>query len=291
MDDQTVWDDFRAHSRTFSLATRLLPREVQLPVATLYLYCRTVDTVADVLAPAEGAEAARAELAEVEHALGRTLALDPPPGALWPRLARVHERFGLSEAALRELLDGARWDVDGRAVETDADLVRYSDLVGGCVGAMMLPFLAAPGQDRAALDGSARALGIGMQIANIVRDVGEDRDTLGRVYLPAARLRAHGVDLWALQAPTPDYACLLEGVMGLAEGYFETGLGAIDGLLPRAQAAIRAAARMYREILNEVRAAGYDDLSRRAVVPARRKMALVVADDYAARRDALLDAP
>lgn len=287
MDDTTLWEDFRAHSRTFSLATRLLPRDVQLPVATLYLYCRSVDTVADVLLLDEGPDAARAELDRMEDALACTLAGRPPDGPLWPRLARVHDRFRLPERPMRQLLAGARWDVDGRAVETDADLVHYSDLVGGCVGAMMLPFLTAPGQDAAALDGPARALGIGMQIANILRDVGEDRDTLGRVYLPADRLADAGVDLAALAAPSPAYAALVEDVMALAEAHFEAGIGALDALLPRVQPGIRAAARMYRELLNEVRANGYDNLTRRAVVPTRRKLALVAADDYAARRDAL----
>ena len=50
-----------------------------------------------------------------------------------------------------------------------------------------------------------------------------------------------------------------------------------------------AAARMYREILNEVRAAGYDNLGRRAVVPLGRKLRLVVHDDYARRRARLVE--
>lgn len=287
MDDRSLWDDFRAHSRTFSLATRLLPRDVQLPVATLYLYCRSVDTVADVLLPQAGRDAARDALGAMERDLVATLDGHPPDGPLWPRLARVHERFGLPEKALRELLEGALWDIEGCTVATDADLVRYSDLVGGCVGAMMLPFLTASEEDPAALEASARDLGIGMQIVNILRDVGEDRDTLGRVYLPAHRLRAAGIDLATLRAPTPAYAALVEDLMALAEVRFATGLAAVGRLLPLAQPAIRAAARMYREILNEIRANGYDNLRRRAVVANNRKVTLAVRDDYAERRDAL----
>lgn len=290
LDDRTLWDDFRAHSRTFSLATRLLPRDVQLPVATLYLYCRSVDSVADVLMPQAGRDAARDALGAMERGLANSLSGSPPAEPLWTRLARVHDRFGLPEAPMRQLLDGARWDIDGRTVETDADLVRYADLVGGCVGAMMLPFLTGLGHDRAALDAPARDLGIGMQIVNILRDVGEDRDTLGRVYLPADRLRAAGIDLAALDAPTPAYAAVVEDLMALAEARFASGLAAVDGLLPIVQPAIRAAARMYREILNEIRAHGYDNLTRRAVVPTGRKVALAVRDDYAERRDALRNA-
>ena len=45
---------------------------------------------------------------------------------------------------------------------------------------------------------------------------------------------------------------------------------------------------MYREILNEVRQAGYDNLSRRGVVPLRRKLRLAVHDDYGRRRARLV---
>ncbi len=75
----------------------------------------------------------------------------------------------------------------------EADLLRYCELVGGTVGAMMLPFLTSPDTDRTALDADARALGVAMQLANILRDVGEDRRVLGRCYVPAtllARFRA-----------------------------------------------------------------------------------------------------
>ncbi len=76
--------------------------------------------------------------------------------------------------------------------------------------------------------------------------------------------------------------------MGMAEAQFSRGLRATDRLAPAVQGAIHAAAVLYREILNEVRAAGYDNLTRRAVVPLARKLRLLVQDDYAARRDGLV---
>src|SRR5690606_350730 len=45
--DRFLLRTFRHHSRTFSLAAKLLPRPVRLPIATVYLYCRTIDTLAD----------------------------------------------------------------------------------------------------------------------------------------------------------------------------------------------------------------------------------------------------
>lgn len=284
--DRRLWQAFRYHSRTFSMAARLLPADVRLPVATLYLFCRTVDTLADERVLEVGPEQALEEVAALRRKLDATLDGQPPAGFLWQRLGQVHQQFALYPEALYELLDGACWDLEGRPVETRQDLIDYSNLVGGSVGAMMLPFLLDRRADFERAEAPARALGIAMQITNILRDVGEDRHDLGRLYLPRRRLRAYGLAPNALVA-AERYPLLLEELMAEAEARYDEGLAGI-GLLPwRMRVGIRAAARMYREILNEVRAAGYDNVRRRAVVPWWRKGALVLWDGYARRKAAL----
>lgn len=291
-EDRYLRRAFRHHSRTFSLATRLLPRAERLPVAVLYLYCRTVDTLADDRVYEIGTACALAELDQMRSALDATLAGRPPSTGrntlLWRRLAEVHETYGLRPSPLRQLLDGAGWDLSDQPVQTRADLLAYSDLVAGSVGAAMLLFLVRQRADIDRLDGPARALGNAMQITNILRDVGEDWRDLGRAYLPQTDLDAHGLRIDAIIDAAPDvpsaYADLVESLMAEAEALYRRALDEIDGLRPGVQAGIRAAARMYREILNGVRANGYDNLSRRAVVPLHRKLPLVVHDGYAARR-------
>ncbi len=294
-EDSYLWQSFRHHSRTFSLAARLLPAEVRLPVATLYLYCRTIDGIADERVLDVGPDVARAELDAARRALDRTLAGDPPEGLLWRRLTEVHAAFDLLPEPLYELLAGADWDLSGRGIETTDDLLAYSELVAGSVGAMMLPFLVAERGDIAALMPTARSLGKAMQITNILRDVGEDLGRLGRVYLPAALLRAHDLDRADLAALTRDgqasdgYVALLERVMAEAETLYDVAEAGIAALPLRSRVGIAAAARMYREIMNEVRAAHYDNLRRRNYVPLARKLRLVVDDAYARRRARLRD--
>ncbi|WP_412068133.1 phytoene/squalene synthase family protein [Rubrivirga sp. IMCC43871] len=285
---------FRHHSRTFSLATRLLPRPVQLPVAVLYHYCRTVDTLADERSAEIGADAALVEVDALEAGLDGALSGRPPGGEhalLWRRFADVHDRYSLDPHPLRQLLDGARWDLRGRTVETRADLLAYADLVAGSVGAAMLPFLVRDGADRARLDAPARAMGNAMQITNVLRDVGEDWRDLGRCYLPADDLAARGLDIGALVAaapPIPDaYAELVESLMGDAERLYDQGGRGIGALRRRARWGIRSASRMYREFLNGVRANGYDNLSQRAAVPLPSKLRALTSDGYARRRDGL----
>src|SRR6056297_2935558 len=183
-ENQWIWESFQYHSRTFSLAARFLPRPVQMPIATLYLFCRRVDSIADQRVLEVGAERALDEVATVRDRLDETLAGHPPDDeVLWRRLAEVHDQYNLHRTPLEELIDGAVWDLRDRPIETKQDLIDYSNLVGGSVGAMMLPFLSDNGRFDT-LETAARQLGIAMQITNIVRDVGEDIDHLGRVYLP-----------------------------------------------------------------------------------------------------------
>lgn len=158
----------------------------------------------------------------------------------------------------------------------------------------------------------AAAMGHAMQLTNILRDVGEDARDLGRVYLPADALAAAGLapadgsaalaDVLAdARAPhgwderaRARYAALVESLARDAEALYDHAAEAVPHLRAAARPGVRAAARMYREILNEVRAAGYDNLSRRAVVPTRTKLARVLdGRSYDRRRRALAcaDAP
>jgi phytoene synthase len=257
-----------------------------MPVATLYLFCRTVDEIADRLVLDVGPAEALLRLREVETALESTLLLAPPHEMLWKRLAAIHEEYGLADAPMRELISGARWDLEGRPVNDVDDLVEYSNLVGGSIGAMMLPLL---GDGRTIeADKQARDLGIGMQITNIIRDVGEDLKGLSRSYIPTTLADEFGVDPSSPSPASHAYQQLMEHLMSMAEAYFASGLAGIDSLPPAMRSGIRAATRFYRQILNEVRHNVYDNISKRAYVPGRRKFWCLIVDDYERRRARLI---
>ena len=285
-EDQWIWESFRYHSRTFSLAAYLLPRSVQMSVATLYLYCRRVDSIADQRVLEVGRDRALDEVKQVRDRLDETLAGTPPSNTvLWRRLAEVNEHTCLPREPLYELIEGAIWDLEARPIESEEDLIDYSNLVGGSVGAMMLPFLASADRHED-LEPAARRLGIAMQITNIVRDVGEDINDLDRVYLPERWMDLHDVPVDALRAAriSNGYPSLLERAMETAERFYTDSSEGVSALPFRSRHGIRAAARMYREIMNEVRANDYDNLSRRAYVSLRRKLSLILYDGYDGRK-------
>ena len=261
-----------------------------MPIATLYLFCRTVDSIADRRVVEIGPARALDEIEALKNKLNATFCGRPPEAFLWQRLYQIHDRFALHPDPLYELIDGAVWDLKGRAIETRQDLIDYSNLVGGSIGAMVLPFLLENRSDFDHAEPAARALGIAMQITNITRDVGEDVQRLNRTYLPRTWLCAHGLSPEDLRgaAPPASYPLLMETVMETAEVFYDEGIAGITALPGRMQTGIRAAARMYREIMNEVRARRYDNLTQRAYVLLPRKAALILHDGYERRKGRLL---
>lgn len=258
----------RDGSRTFLAASHLLPRRVRDPACALYAFCRAADDAVDLPGEHDGGPAAVLE--RLAERLELAYAGRPGPAAADRALADVVARFAIPRALPDALLEGFAWDAAGRTYEDLAELTAYAVRVAGTVGAMMALLMG-----ERTRDGIARAIDLGaaMQFTNIARDVGEDARN-GRVYLPRAWLREAGIDpeAWLLR---PQASPALEAVVArlLAEANrlyrrAEAGIGRLPG---SCRPGIRAAARLYAAIGDEVGRTG-DSVGRRAVVPPRRKL-------------------
>lgn len=271
----------RGGSRTFHAAARVLPRRVHRPATAVYAFCR----VADDLIDAGGGQAA---LQHLQARLDDIYAARPAPVPADRALAVVVARHAIPRALLDALLEGFAWDAAGRRYDTLEDLHAYAARVAGTVGAIMALLM---GERSPA--GVARAcdLGIAMQLSNIARDVGEDARA-GRLYLPLAWLREAGVDpdTW-MQAPafSPALGRVVARLLAAAESLYARADAGIAGLPLDCRPGIGAARRLYAEIGAEVAREGHDSVTRRAVVPGRRKLALLARSTAAALRPGAAD--
>lgn len=261
-------DLLRGGSRSFDAAARMLPARVHEPASALYAFCRVADDLID--------EAHAGP--DVLHArLDAIYAGCVPPGIAHApdrALARVVREHGLPRALLDALLEGFAWDHAGRRYATLPDLLDYAARVAGTVGAMMAVLMGATGAEAVS---RACDLGVAMQLSNIARDVGEDARA-GRLYLPTDWLTEAGVDpgTW-LRDPvhSPALAHCIDRLLTVAEATYQRAIPGI-ALLPRdCRPGIGAAALLYREIGRRVVRHGCDSVTRRAVVPATTKLALV----------------
>ena len=255
-------------SRSFALASRLLPRRVRNPATAFYAFCRVADDLVDEGDPSRGLEQLRCRLEDVYA--GRRLD-DPIDRAL----AMVVSNAAVPRAVLDGLVEGFAWDAHGRRYPDLGHLHEYGVRVASTVGVVMT--LLMERRDPAAL---ARAcdLGAAMQLTNIARDVGEDARR-GRIYLPLDRLRAAGVDheAWLAQ-PTalPGVRVVTLELLDEADRLYQRAAAGIGVLPADCRRAIRAAAWIYRDIGRVLRQRGGDGVTGRARVGAARKVWLVL---------------
>lgn len=257
----------RGGSKTFFAASLLLPASVRASATSLYAFCRLADDAVDV--EADGAAA----LADLHHRLAQIYAGRPLPLDADQALAAVVMRHGIPHALPAALLEGFHWDTVGRRYETLEDVHDYAARVAGTVGAMMALIMGARSSHCLA---RACELGVAMQLTNIARDVGEDARN-GRLYLPRQWLREAGIDPEAwLAAPRFDAAlgAVVARLLAAADELYDRAAHGIAELPRNCRPAIQAARRVYAEIGREVERAGLDSVSRRAVVPPRRKLRL-----------------
>jgi phytoene synthase len=258
-------ESIRRHSRSFSFASRLLPVATRSDVERLYAWCRWCDDGVDA------ATSPTAAAAFVDRAASdlRLIAAGSEPVAaesLW--LATLVRRHQLSIPAAEALLAGMQSDLTPAADFHAADLMRYCFRVAGAVGVLMCPILGL--QDRRFLPHAA-ALGMGMQLTNIARDVAEDWRR-SRCYLPVewtAGLHPNGA--------APDAESVRSGVrrvLDAADGLYAAGDSGIAALDADARLAVRAASSIYRAIGTRIRRRDYRVLEKRARVSGVEKLGL-----------------
>ena len=255
-------------SRSFAAAARILPRRVRAPATALYAFCRVADDAVDTEAdPRASVRRLRARL----DAIYANAPFDHPADRAF---AAVVAEYEMPKALPAALIEGFEWDAEGRRYETLDALHAYCARVAGTVGAMMALLMGVRDAPRLA---RACDLGVAMQLTNIARDVGEDARN-GRIYLPLEWLREAGVQpaVWeAAPAYTPAVRGVVHRMLADADALYARSEAGIAALPADCRSAIRAAGRIYAEIGRLVRNPGFDPVGTRAIVPRRRKIALL----------------
>ncbi|MCA9565215.1 MAG: phytoene/squalene synthase family protein, partial [Myxococcales bacterium] len=188
-----------ANSKSFHLASRLLPEDVRQRAVVIYAWCRRVDDAIDECPPGTEQEALarlhdelNAVYAEPGDSQGESQ-VDIDHDVILRAFRSVVRERRIPRQYPADLLEGMRWDVEGRRYRTIETLYHYCYCVAGTVGLMMSHVM---GVRRESALRNATHLGMAMQLTNICRDVVEDWQR-GRLYLPES---------WLAEVGEPDLA-------------------------------------------------------------------------------------
>ncbi len=256
----------REHSRTFFIASALLPPDQRRAIQALYAFCRVSDDLVD----RDGGDKA----SNLHDWRQRSLSNRPPSDDLvalaW---ADTSARYHIPRQYAEQLLDGIASDLAPARYETFADLTHYCYAVASTVGLMVMHIVGYSGNEAIPY---AVKLGVALQMTNILRDVGEDWRN-GRLYLPREELTAYGLTEADVERGVVDdrWRAFLRFQIQRTRQLFAEALPGVALLGKNSRFAIRAAAELYQAILNDIEAHDYDVFHRRARVDDRRKVALM----------------
>jgi phytoene synthase len=254
----------RVHSKSFYLASGLLPYAKRRAARVLYAFCRRTDDIVDK---------ARGDASE-ELARWRARALASQPGTDDPLLLAWHDvriRHRIPLTYVSHLLDGIGLDLTQKRYATFDELARYCYGVASTVGLMAMHIIGF--KDRSALPYAVK-LGVALQLTNILRDVGEDFSQ-GRIYLPQEDLSrfGYGEDDLARGVVDERFQVLMDFEIARAHRLYAEAWDGIPLLSGDGRLAIAAAGDLYRAILDKIVKNNYDVFQRRAQLSAVEKLA------------------
>jgi phytoene synthase len=255
------------HSRSFHLASALLPPAKRRAVRALYAFCRTADDIVDC-GSAQRADQLAAWRSEVLSPVPST---GDPVALAW---TDTRLRFNVPLRYAEQLIDGVARDLVTVRYETFDQLAAYCYGVASTVGLMSMHIIGFAGREALPY---AIKLGVALQVTNILRDVADDWRA-GRLYLPQADLERFGLAEADIAAATatgqlpPGWRAFMRYQIARNRLLYQEALPGLRLLDPDGRFAIGAAAELYAAILEDIEAHDYDVFSRRAHTTAWNKV-------------------
>ena len=268
-------------SKSFALASRVLPPALRDDAAMLYAWCRYCDDVID------GQEMGHGQIEDYKIGQGDRLEMlrektraalngEPTEDPVFAGLARVVTAHEIDHRHPFDLLKGFEMDAEERVYNSVDDILDYSYHVAGVVGVMMANVMGV--RDSATLD-RASDLGLAFQLTNIARDVIDDAKA-DRVFVPQDLLTAAGAPIDAKdQLDREAWPALHKAAcaqLDIAEQYYDSAKVGIKELDFRCAWAISAALKVYREIGEKLREGGPEAWEGRVGASNGRKVALAL---------------
>jgi phytoene synthase len=257
----------RKHSKSFHLATSLLPKADRRAIRALYGFCRDTDNIVDD------------PQVEVYHDLNwwreevnRTWQEQERPILMaW---AHTRERYGVPHLYGDELIEGCEMDLKLDRYQTFGELERYCYCVASTVGLMAMHILGtATGIEYEDAKPYAIKLGVALQLTNILRDVGEDARR-GRIYLPLEDLKRFNVSEEDIMRHKLDDRTirLLQFEIERAYHLYEEAWPGIRFLAEKARFSVAVATDVYRGILGKIISNQYNVFTQRAFLTRSEKL-------------------
>jgi len=259
----------KASKSNLALAFAALPPVRRRDITTFYAFCRLVDDIADD--PGLPTDEKRRRIGLWRECIADDFAGEP---ALAPAIREIIRKYMIQRSLFGEILDGVEIDLDPRRYATFEDLEAYCYRVAGAVGLVSIEIF---GYRNEACKEYAVALGTALQLTNILRDIREDWENGGRVYLPREDMEHFQYTTGDLDvhAHNENFLRLMNFEADRATAFYTKAAALLPPEDRRSMTPARIMAEVYGRILRKMRAGGFRVFEKRYRLGTLRKAAIV----------------
>ena len=275
--EKYVQEKAAASGSSFYYAFLFLPPPRRAAITAFYAFCREVDDVVDEVSDPG---VAATKLAWWRNEVAASFAgrpSHPVTKALMPHT----DDYAIRAEHLLAVIDGCQMDLEQSRYLDYAGLARYCHLVAGVVGEVAAGIF---GRTQGATITYAHKLGLAMQLTNIIRDVGDDARR-GRIYLPVSELKQFDVKAQEVlnRGYSERFTALMKFQAERAHRCYDEAFALLPDADRRAQRPGVMMANIYRTLLREIEADGFQVLHQRTSLTPLRKLWIAMRTNWRGR--------
>ncbi len=275
--EQYVQQKAAGSGSSFYYAFLFLPPPRRAAITAFYAFCREVDDVVDEV---QDPSVAAAKLAWWRNEVAQAYA-GRPSHPVMQALAVHAPAYDIRAEHLAAVIEGCQMDLEQSRYLDYPGLERYCHLVAGVVGEVAANIF---GRTQEATLAYAHRLGRAMQLTNIIRDVGDDARR-GRIYLPVSELKQFDVKAQEIlqRGYSERFTALMKFQAERAHRCYDEALALLPEADREAQKPGLMMANIYRTLLREIEADGFQVLHQRVALTPVRKIWIAMKTHWRGR--------
>ena len=247
----------KKYGTSFYFATQFFPREVREGIYAIYAFARIPDEIVDDPDCSDHDEAVRKLTAWCDDWRQAMWAGGSEHDAVLNFIAKAFRKYRILMDDCEAFLKSMFMDEEKFAYENYAELEEYMYGSAGVIGLMVTRVVGYSSDDAFEY---AKKLGYAFQLTNFLRDIREDYDGLGRVYMPQDELARYGLtnsDI-ALKKRDERFVEFMKFQIARNRQVYREALPGIKLLHWRGRLAVRVSYVLYKAILGEIERANYN---------------------------------
>ncbi len=246
----------RKYGTSFYFATQFFPRETRDGIYAIYAFARIPDEIVDD--PNKGTkQETLAKLAEWRQSWLAAMAVGGSSDAVMNAIVHTFHKYRIPVEVGEAFLKSMFMDEEKFEYENYAELEDYMYGSAGVIGLMVTRIV---GFSSEAAFPYAIKLGYAFQLTNFLRDIREDYENLGRVYMPQDEMRRFGLSSDDISARVYDerFVDFMKFQIARNREVYREALPGIPMLAWRGRLAVRVSYVLYKAILRQIERANYN---------------------------------